>query len=127
MFPAGSLNHAIVGPFPRIIPLSSVLMWGRSQISKHYSDCFLSIIVRRVAWRRFSKRKANGNYGCHIAGFLLGLSQSGKPRTSVVGLYQIQTVVDCAGRLHSLVASTRKTAGRLEIDGLRSLQLLRPG
>jgi hypothetical protein len=29
MFPAGSLNHAIVGPFPRIIPLSFRLDVGQ--------------------------------------------------------------------------------------------------
>jgi hypothetical protein len=28
LFPAGFLNHAIVGPFPREIPRSSVFRWG---------------------------------------------------------------------------------------------------
>src|SRR6059058_6204143 len=58
---------------------------------------------------------------------LLGLSQSGKPRASVVGLNQIQTAVDRTGRFHGPMASARKQGGRLEIDGLRSLRLLRPG
>src|SRR5437773_7637773 len=91
------------------------------------SDCCLSSIIRSVTWRRLSTRKRNGNCGCHIAGFLLGLSQSGKPRTSVVGPYQIQTAVDRTGRFHGLVASACEQSGRLEIDGLRSLRLLRPG
>src|SRR6266496_4182296 len=91
------------------------------------SDCCLSSIIRSVTWRRLSTQKGNGNYGCHIAGFLLGLSQSGKPRTSVVGPYQIQTAVDRARRFHGLVASAREQSGRLEIDGLRPLRLLRPG
>src|SRR3989442_10280701 len=91
------------------------------------SDCCLSSIIRSVAWRRLSKQKGTGNYGCHIAGFLLGLSQSGKPRASVVDLNQIQTAVDHACRFHGPVASARKQGGRLEIDGLRSLRLLRPG
>src|SRR2546430_16891601 len=71
--------------------------------------------------------KGNGNCGCHIAGFLLGLSQSGKPRTSVVGPYQIQTAVDRTGRFHGLGASAREQSGRLEIYGLRALRLLPPG
>src|SRR5438046_8129472 len=69
------------------------------------SDCCLSSIIRSVTWRRLSTQKGNGNCGCHIAGFLLGLSQSGKPRTSVVGPYQIQIAVDRTGRFHGLVAS----------------------
>src|SRR5438067_7371191 len=91
------------------------------------SDCCLSSILRGVAWRHLSKQKGTGNYGCHIAGFLLGLSQSGKPRASVVGLNQIQTAVDRTGRFHGPMASARKQGGRLEIDRLRSLRLLRPG
>src|SRR5438046_5350303 len=53
------------------------------------SDCCFSSLIRSVTWRRLSTQKGNGNGGCSIAAYYLGLSQSGKPRTSVVGPYQI--------------------------------------
>jgi len=90
-------------------------------------DCCLLVNVRRVTWRRFLAQKRTGHHGCHIASVLLGLSQSRKLRTSMVGPYQIQTASDRAGGFHGLVASTRQQGGLVEIDGLRSLRLLRSG
>src|SRR5882724_9198222 len=43
----------------------------------------------------------------------------------MVGPYQIQVAADREGGFHSLVASASKQGGLVEIDGLRSLRLLR--
>jgi quinol monooxygenase YgiN len=44
----------------------------------HDSDCCLSVVIRDVVWRCLQSRTENGNYGCHIAGFLLGLGWVGR-------------------------------------------------
>jgi hypothetical protein len=84
------------------------------------SDCSLLVIAWYVARPGFNTPETNSNYGRHVASVLLGLSQIGKSRASVVALYQIEAAVNRAGRFHRALASARKQSGRMEIDGLRS-------
>ena len=62
--------------------------------------------------------------GVMLQAFYWDCPQSGKSRTPMVELHQIEIARDRASRFHRVVASACKQGSKLEIDGLRSLTII---
>ena len=63
--------------------------------------------------------------GVMLQAFYWDCPQSGKSRTPMVDLHQIEIAGHCARRFYRVVASACKQGSQLEIDGLRPIRLLR--